>query len=134
MDHSYHFYVALCHLQLNEFSIAENILAKEIEKELKQRSEEWLHPLDLFYLGIALYEQKKYQKAIETFDKSLRLYPNFSDAKYYKARSLFAIRQNDQALAMLQEAKADAAKGYTFNEDNAIYERYPYQVNWRLIK
>ena len=32
------------------------------------------------------------------------------------------------------EASQDIEKGYTINEDNAIYETYPYQVNKFYIK
>jgi hypothetical protein len=31
---------------------------------------------------------------------------------------------------LLLEAEADAKKGYTINEDNMIYEVYPYKVKW----
>ena len=29
-----------------------------------------------------------------------------------------------------EKAKKDAETGYTINEDNAIYETYPYKVRW----
>lgn len=133
MDHSYDFYIALSHLQLNEFSVAEKILAKQIEKDRKERGEDWVHHLDLFYFGIALYEQKKYNEAIAAFDSALKLYPRFSDVKYYKAKALQFSGDKESAGKIMLEAKVDAEKGYSINEDNAIYERYPYQVNWKLV-
>lgn len=59
------------------------------------------------------------------FDESIKLYPQFSDAKYYKARCLFM----DKKLEDAKEVFKDANNGFTFNEDNSIYELYPYQVN-----
>jgi len=125
MDHSYDFYIALCHLQLNEFQRAEQILKSEIG----QQSEN-LHYLNLFYYGISKYEQGRYKEAIDTFDEVLKLYPQFSDVQYYKAICLSKIDRKEEVKVLLQEAKLNSDKGYTINEDNAIYERYPYQVRW----
>ncbi len=129
-DHSYDFYIALSKLQLNEFETAEQILKKDIEVLVKNGQEDLVHHLDLFYYGISKYEQKKYEEAIEVFDWALKKYDKFSDVQYYKGLSLRELERNDEARAALNEAKSNAKKGYTINEDNAIYERYPYQVRW----
>ncbi|MEN0048049.1 MAG: tetratricopeptide repeat protein, partial [Bacteroidota bacterium] len=125
MDHSYDFYIALCYLQLNEFQQAEQMLKSEIEQQGEN-----VHYLDLFYYGISKYEQGRYEEAVETFDEVLGLYPQFSDVQYYKAICLSKIDRRDEVKTLLQEAKRNADEGYTINEDNAIYERYPYQVRW----
>ena len=132
MDHSYNFYIALCHLMLNEFEKAEVILAAEIEMMKKEKGEEWLHYLDLFYYGIALYEQRRYEEAILIFDRSLNLYPQFSDGQYYKAMCLNRLGNKEEAYPLFDLAKANAAAGYTMTEDNVIYERYPYQIRWKF--
>jgi tetratricopeptide (TPR) repeat protein len=131
MDHSYRFYIALCHLQLKKFALAEKMLTEETNTVSKERGEQWVHHLDLFYLGVSLLEQKEYKSAIATFDRALKLYPKFSDVKFYKAKALRATGREESGLALENEARADFKKGYTINEDNAIYEKYPYQVNWR---
>jgi hypothetical protein len=41
------------------------------------------------------------------------------------------INKEKEAMTLLEEGKMDAEKGYTINEDNAIYEKYPYQVIWK---
>jgi hypothetical protein len=56
------------------------------------------------------------------------VYPHFSDAEYYKAACLQATGQHEASLAMRSQARDDFMDGYTINEDNAVYERYPYQV------
>jgi len=133
-DHSYRFYIALCHLQLNEFERAEQILQKEFEKVIKARGADWIHYLELFYMGVVQYELRKYDKAILYFDKALFIYKNFSDAQYYKGICLLQKGEREQAKTIMLEAKSNSEKGYTINEDDSFYETYPYQVNWFMAK
>jgi tetratricopeptide (TPR) repeat protein len=130
MDHTYNFYIALSHLQLNEFEIAEQIFKEDIESLEKEKGIDWVHHLDLFYYGITKYEQKKYKEAVTIFEIALKKYPEFSDAQYYYAICLARTDHQEKAQNVLDEAKVNAENGYTINEDNAIYERYPYQIRW----
>ena len=127
MDHSYSFYIGISYLQLNEFEKAEEILGKEIQKQVEKHGE--AHYLDLFYFGISKYEQAKWEEAIIEFDKALEQYPRFSDVKYYKSICFVRLNKFNEAKKLLIEAEEDGIK-YTINEDNAIYETYPYQVRW----
>lgn len=130
MDHSYDFYIALCKIQLNEFAEAEAILTHDLNLFVEKEGADVVHHLDVFYLGISQYEQKKYSEAIESFDWALDLYEEFSDVQYYKAVCLNRLGQTEAARELYKLAQANAEKGYTINEDNAIYERYPYQKRW----
>ena len=38
--------------------------------------------------------------------------------------------EEHKASNIIEKAKKDAEIGYTINEDNAIYETYPYKVRW----
>ena len=129
MDHTYNFYIGLSYLQLNEYGKAETLFKEYIDDIFKNR-QGLEHPTALFYYGISLYEQKKYDEAIITFDKALKNYSNFSDVKYYKAISLARIGKRDDVSKLIDESKADYKLGYTMNEDNTIYETYPYQKKW----
>jgi len=131
-DHSYNFYIAISYLQLNEFEKAEKILAKEIASVEEKQGADWVHHLDLFYHGIAIYEQARYEEAIDIFDKALAVYPQFSDVQQYKGVSLLRLDKKEEAQELFDVALANAKKGYTINEDNEIYELYPYQVRWEL--
>jgi tetratricopeptide (TPR) repeat protein len=128
MDHSYLFYIALSYLQLNEFSKANEIFQKDILGQEKQFGS--AHYLDLFYYGITKYELGKWEEAIIEFDKSLKEYSNFSDVQFYKAICLARIGKKDDAMQLMEKARNDFKKGYTINEDNAVYETYPYKVKW----
>ena len=130
MDHTYDFHIALSYLQLNEFEKAEKIFKIDHEKQLEEHGEDWLHPVDLLYYGISKFEQKKHQEAIELFDLALAIHSKFSDVQYYKAKCLYEIGKTKEASELMEIAEFNGKQGYSFNEDNAIYERYPYQVRW----
>jgi len=132
MDHSYSFYIGLSKIQLNEFAEAEKLLEEEAEQQLKNQGEGWVHHLDLFYLGIARYEQNKYEEAIKAFNRALEKYPKFSEVLYYKAICTGRLGDEDEAKRLMEEAKKYGKQGFTINEDNSIYERYPYQIRWKL--
>ncbi len=130
MDHSYDFYIALCQLQLNEFTKAETLLDSDISKEKNKHGEDWVHYLDLFYAGIAKYELKKFDAAIAYFDRALVKYPTFAEGLYYKSACLRNQGKIEAANAMYELAVQKGKGGNTINEDNVIYETYPYAINW----
>jgi tetratricopeptide (TPR) repeat protein len=128
MDHTYDFYIALSYLQLNEFKKAEEIFQRNFEEIKKSQGEDVFHHLDLFYYGISKYEQNKIEEAIVEFDKALEKYPQFSDVEFYKGVCLYKLGEKERGEALLKKAKHDNDEGFTINEDNVIYERYPYQI------
>lgn len=131
MDHSYRFYIGLCYLQLNEYEKAEKIIGDYVD-DIYTNRQQLEHPTAYFYQGIAKYELKKWDEAIAVFDKALKIYPEFSDVKYYKAICwLKQGKSKAEVVALIDSAKEDAAKGFTINEDNTVYETYPYQVKFR---
>lgn len=97
----------------------------------KRRFKE-VHHLDLFYYGIVKYEQEKYDEAVNIFDEALSQYPEFSDVIYYKALCFYKLNKPvEEYQDLISQAKEFAEKGYTINEDNAVYEPYPYRVRWK---
>lgn len=130
MDHTYDFHIALSYLQLNEFEKAEKIFEKDIARQKEEKGEDYVHQLDLFYWGISLYEQKKYEEAIAAFDRSLEKYPTFADVQIYKGLALKKLGRQEEAESVYNAGMENGKKGYTINEDNVIYIRYPYQLLW----
>jgi tetratricopeptide (TPR) repeat protein len=128
MDHTFDFYIALCNLQLNNIPDAEKLLANYVADMKAKNGESWVHPTALFYYGISLNEQRKWQEADATFDRALNLYANFSDAKFYKAICQARLGNTEEYQRLLKES--DYKIGYGLNEDNVIYETYPYQKKW----
>ncbi|WP_424002404.1 tetratricopeptide repeat protein [Maribacter sp. IgM3_T14_3] len=133
MDHTYNFYIGLDYLQLNQFSKAKEFLLLSKEQQFKDfpddSPQEACHYLDWYYLGIADFELGNYKEAISSFDMSLMVYDNFADALYFKGRSMTKLGNEEGAE---WEKKAFEYADNTINEDNAIYEIYPYQLFHKL--
>lgn len=134
MDHSYNFYIGINYLQLNEFKKANEYLKLSVTNELKNFSEDWVPPLDWFYLGISEFELHNYEEAIINLDKSLKDYSTFADAQYYKIKCLSRLGRIEEAKDLLEIARKNIAEGNTFNEANSVYERYPYQIYKQQLK
>lgn len=134
MDHTYNFYIGLDYLQLNQFSKAKEFLLLSKEQQFKDfpndPPQEACHYLDWYYLGIADFELGNYQEAIESFNMSLMVYENFADALYFKGRSMTKLGDVEEGVKW--EKMAFENGDNTINEDNVIYEIYPYQVFHKL--
>ncbi len=129
MDHSYDFYIGISYLQLNEYEKAQKLLKNYVD-EMFEKRDKLEHPTALFYLGIAEYELKKYEEAIVQFDKALKNFPEFSDVEYYKSICLKILGRQKEFEILYDKAVLDYKKGFKLNEDNTIYETYPYQEKW----
>lgn len=121
MDHTRHFYMGLCYLQLNDFFNAEKCFNISINEQIKVHSKEWVSYIDKFYLAITFYELRTYDKAVKLFDEVLKVYEHFADTKYYKALSLKYIGNKLLGQKLLNEALIDLKTGYTINEGNSKY-------------
>lgn len=128
MDHSYNFYIGLCHLQRTSFDSAEYYLTGCIDADIKAMGEKWVHANHYFYLAVVYMAKEDYAKAVTCFDKAVGAYPNFSDARYYKALCLANLGKNKEALVEMEQANTSFQAGYTLVEDNALHVDYPYQV------
>ncbi|PSL42690.1 tetratricopeptide repeat protein [Chitinophaga niastensis] len=128
MDHSYSFYIGLSYLQLNQYDSARYYLQQCMTERQQQCKEAPMHFLYDFYMGIADYETAQYDSAITHFNMALRHYPDFSDASYYKAICLIKLNRQEEAKLSMVKSIHDYKQGYTINEDNVVYEPYPYQV------
>ncbi len=130
-DHSIEFWIAICHLQLNEYRKAFTVLDNEIKEQEAQYGADWVHYLDRFYLGVIYLELKDYKSAIVEFDKVLGEYGSFSDAQYYKGYCLNKLGEKERAREILNTGKSNYESGNTFNEGSGIsFEPYPYQIVW----
>lgn len=134
MDHEYNFYIGLSQLQLNRFDSAQFYFSLCEQSDGKKLGAGWMHFLHAFYMGTTLMELHREEEAIPYFDKALKEYSHFSDVKYYKALCLARRKDYLQAQVLLEAAAADLKQGYTINEDNSWYEKYPYQINEKQIK
>lgn len=126
MDHTYSFYIGLSYLQLNEWDKAEAYLQRAVAKQKEVFPD--VHHLELFYLGIIAYERERFEEAIVYFDQAVVNYKEFSDAYYYKALSQMKSNQMEAAQQTGDIFMEYNQQGFSINEANAIYERYPYHI------
>ncbi|HET9135387.1 MAG TPA: hypothetical protein VFO76_02025 [Candidatus Kapabacteria bacterium] len=129
MDHDYDFYIGLSYLQLAQYDSSLWYFRESIRNDSITFGPTGLHHLHSFYMGIVLYELQHYQDANYWFDRSLRSNPDFADAEYYKAASLRKLGDTVASDLLFKQAEDHFYEGKTINEDNAIYERYPYQLS-----
>jgi tetratricopeptide (TPR) repeat protein len=134
-EHPYSFYIGLSYLALDQFDSAAFFFNKTIDVENTDGGAELVHFMDWFYLGIVNYEQKNYQTAIDYFDKALTRYSNFSEAEYYKSICMNKLHMKmEDLLRVYNNACIDFQHGYSFTEDNCIYEKYPYQLSPYMLR
>lgn len=124
MDHRYSFYEGLCYLQLNEWENANVKFQEEVNHGLQTSGVHYVHWL---YLGIVQYELGQYVDAEISLQACLKIYPQLPDAQYYLMKCYRKLDKADLARKTFIQAKKDYDAGYRLNEDNAIYELYPYQ-------
>lgn len=72
-------------------------------------------------------EKKQDTLAISLFNMALKSYPQFPDAKFYKAICYDHLGDTATAKIVINDGLADYKKGFTNNEDNEVYEDYPYE-------
>src|SRR5205823_6335625 len=66
-----------------------------------------LQPTEVFLnsnKGIFLYELRRYEEALATFELVTRLDPSFADAHYDKGRTLSALNRYEEALIAYEQA------------------------------
>ena len=127
MDHTYHFYIAISYLKLNQLDSADYHIAQSLKLQMPNGQGSG-HHLDWFYWGLIKHRKKQHKKAIEYYDKALTQYENFPDAMYYKALVLLKTGEKQAAKVLLENAQKSLKKGYKLNEDNEYYVNYPYQI------
>jgi len=124
--HSVDYWRGIAYLGLKDYKNSIAYFDKHIKKETEESGEDWVEINAFLYRGIAYYESKNIEKALENFDTLLRLFNNTSaDAKYYKALILKEQQKNDEALNYVESAINDYNLGY--------YNNRPYVETLRQI-
>ncbi|USN54977.1 MAG: tetratricopeptide repeat protein [Candidatus Peribacteria bacterium] len=54
--------------------------------------------------GVTLYNEGKYEQALDMFDTAIQTYPNLKQAHYNKGLALYALGLYDQAIASYDNA------------------------------
>ncbi len=128
MDHDYNFYLALAFLMKKELDISDYYFSKSFELEFSHGFD-WVHYLNYYYYSILKFEMNENDLAFGAINSCLKLYRDFPDALYWKAKILMKLDKNEKALEVSEKAFLYLKQGNTNNEDNERYVNYPYQIS-----
>ena len=128
MDHTFFFYIGLCYLEMNKYSLAEENLKHDVLVQTGGDTTQTIHFNTSFYLGVLYYEMKNYSLAKQYLLRCLNVYKQHPDANYYLG--LIYKKENNNSLAneYLHIAKQAFEDKYGLNEDNVYYANYPHQI------
>ena len=56
----------------------------------------------------------------------LNYFTQFSRIQYYKSLSFYKLEEIKEVTKLMETAKINGKQGFSFNGDNAIYEKHPY--------
>lgn len=128
MDHSYFFYMGICHMELKQYAEAEANFKQDHSIQSKTAGDSWIHFNSHLYRGILHYRMNKKDEAKKYFLKSMDQYAQLAETNYYMGLISKEEGKNSLAKQYLQVAKNSIVKGYGFNEDNVLYTNYPGQI------
>ena len=102
----------ICYYGLKDYEEALNFLNRYIDKITTEEGAEWVDVYAHLYEGLALAKLRRYDEALEAFDKAEKLYPKLSDLYYHRARISCSRKDYEAALKLLSEAKEYFEEGY----------------------
>ncbi len=128
MDHSYEYWQSLCYMETGRLDSALFCMQKSVDQQVKARGLDWTHYGDLFYLGVLNFDKGNLDKAQYYLDMSLKNYPQFPDALYYKTLVLNQLDKKGEAFESFSRLVSAREKRFRMNEDNEVYSNYPRQI------
>lgn len=128
MDHSFKFYEGLCHLELGNYTVAEQNFKQDIQIQKSSDPKSPPHFNSLLYIGILYYEMGKNALAKENLLNCLKIYKQLPDANYYLALVFGREGNTTKRKEYLEIAQQSYRSGYRMNEDQLYYVNYPHQV------
>ena len=128
MDHTYPFFEGLCHLKMGNYALAERDFKRDMALQKSSVAEADIHFNSFFYTGILYWKMKNYALAEQHLLQCLKQYAQHPDANYYLGLTYRAQKRETEARQRLTFAQQCLTKGYRLNEDNIVYENYPYQI------
>lgn len=117
--------IGLCYLQLNDLQNARIRFTDSIRSVTKRSGKEWNPPRVFMYLGITLMKEQAYREAISMFNELIQLYPNFSEAYYYRSQCYSSLKDQKNAKESMKKCKQVFEK---YGAEKNPYFELPYQI------
>lgn len=97
---------------LADYNKALAYLSKYVESVMAKEGEAWVDPYAVLYRGLSYEKTGEMERALEEFDRVIRIYPNLSDPFYHKARILTKSQNFTEAKLSIAKAKEYFKQGY----------------------
>jgi tetratricopeptide (TPR) repeat protein len=124
-----YYLLGLCHMQLEKYSIAiqyfDSCLATYTSVGIQYADYK-----NFLYKGICFLKNKQYEKAIESFDKTIELFKNCSDAYYWKSVAYIALKNKSSALSCIELAKQN--QNYLIWKQDAYHKIFIPVYEWEI--
>ena len=102
----------ICYYGLTDYNKALAYLNKYIESVMEKEGEAWVDPYAVLYRGLTFEKVGLDHRALEEFDRVIRIYPNLSDPFYHKARIMTKKGKFVLALNLIGDARKYFERGY----------------------
>lgn len=116
--HSVDYWRGIAYLGLNDYTNSVKFLDQYIDEITTDNGEDWVEPTAFLYRGIAYYENKNLEAALQDFEKAILYNKNLTaDGSYYKALILFEGNKLEEAENELNTAIQNFNLGYYNKHD-----------------
>ncbi len=119
---------ALCYKELGQYSKALELFDKAIESELKEHNENWISHQIYFQKARTLHLLRQQKKAIEYYDKTIKLWNKSSESFYYKGLAQIEINDSIVGRENLNIALDLVTKGYKTTDSYVALFDEVYQI------
>lgn len=117
----------ICYYGLTDYNKALAYFNKYIESVMNEEGEAWVDPYAVLYRALTYEKLKDEEKALEDFDRVIRIYPNLCDPFYHKAK-IYARN------GALKRAEVQLAKAEEFFNQGYFHQRPYVEVLEQLYK
>lgn len=117
--------IGLCYLQLNQLEPARTYLNQSLKRIEKKYGQQWLSPRTLLYLAITHHKEGHDREALEVLDKLTSIYPNYTEAYYYRACCYAALHDRGGLESAVETGRRLFNK---YGVETNPYFELPYQV------
>ncbi len=134
MGEDIHYLKGLAHFQLHHYDIAINEFDAYINNMAGK--EEYVNVYTFVQKGRSLAKLKKYQEAMQAFDKAIFYFESCTEAYYFKALTQLEIGENENACKNLKKAKDLISQGNKSSDNYVEYfhEIYPEEIDEAMEK
>ncbi len=102
----------ICYYGLTDYNKALAYFNKYVESVIRKEGENWVDAYAVLYRALTFEKLGQENRALEEFDRVIRIYPNLSDPFYHKARITLKNGNRMEASELIVKAREYFEQGY----------------------